>query len=67
MFPLFLIQKKGKKLLAAHYTTWKRERHFFDSEYEKIIQDIESKIPNKEVGISSENREEDIFIVLCLQ
>ena len=55
--------KKRKKLLAAHYTTWKREQHFFDSEYEKIIQDIESKIPNKEVGISSENREEDIFIV----
>ena len=59
----FSYSKKRKKLLVAYYTTWKRERHFFDSEYKEIIRDIESKIPNKEVGITSENREENLLIV----
>ena len=55
--------KKRKKLLTAHYTTWKTEWHFFDAKRKQIIEDIESKIPNKEIVITSKNREEDLFIV----
>ena len=55
--------KKRKKLLTAHYTTWKTEFYFFDSKRKQIIEDIESKIPNKEIMVTSKNREEDLFIV----
>lgn len=55
--------KKRKTLLAALYTTWKTERHFLDSEEERIFQDLQTKIPNKEISITSANREEDLWVV----
>ena len=55
--------KKRKTLLAAIYTTWKIERHFMDAEEERIFQDLQEKIPNKEISISSTNREEDLWVV----
>ena len=55
--------KKRKTLQAAYYMTWKRERHFFDSEFKKIVRDLESKIPNREIDIISQNREEDLFVI----
>ena len=55
--------KKRKKLLSASYTTWKRGQHFFDTKFKNLIQDIESKIPNKEIRIISKNREETLLIV----
>lgn len=57
--------KKRKKLWAAHYITRKKERHFFDSEFKQIIQDLELKIPKKEIGIVSWNREEDLFVIVA--
>ena len=55
--------KKEKKLQAAYYTTWKEQRHFFDPEFKRMIQDLESKIPKKEIHIVSQNREEDLFVI----
>ena len=55
--------KKRKTLTSAIYTTWKTERHFLDGEDEKIFQDLQSKIPNKEISIISINREEDLMVI----
>ena len=52
--------KKRKKLLAARYITWKMEYHFFDPEYKAILQDLQLKIPKKEINIVSWNREENL-------
>ena len=57
--------KKRKKLLAAYYTTWKTGHYFFDSEYEQIFQDLQLKIPKKEITIVSRNRAEDLFVVVA--
>ena len=55
--------KKRKTLLAAIYTTWKIERHFMDEKEESIFQDLQAKIPNKEISIPSTNREEDLQVI----
>lgn len=55
--------KKRKTITSAIYTTWKRERHFLDTETEKIFQDLQSKIPNREINIISVNREEDLMVI----
>ena len=41
----------------------KRERHFFDSSYRNIFEDLKSKFPNKEISLASKNREEDLLVV----
>ena len=55
--------KKRKVLTSISYTTWKTQRHFLDPEYERIYKDIQSKIPGKEISISSMNREENLMTV----
>ena len=55
--------KKRKVLTSASYITWKAKHHFFDPEQEKIYKDLQSKIPGKEISISSINREEDLMVV----
>ncbi len=56
--------KKRKTLLAAHYITWKMEYHFFDSEYKNILQDLQLKVPKKEISITSWDREENLCVVV---
>ena len=55
--------KKRKVLVSAWYTTWKLERHFFDSSYQSIFEDLKSKFPKKEIRLDSRNREEDLFVI----
>lgn len=55
--------KKRKVLETAWYMTWKRERHFFDSSYQSIFEDLKSKFPKKEIRLASKNREEDLLVV----
>ncbi|MDP4220139.1 MAG: S9 family peptidase, partial [Bacteroidota bacterium] len=55
--------KKRKVLTTINYTTWKRERKFLDKQIEDIFKSIESKLPNYEITLTSENKNEDIFIV----
>lgn len=55
--------KKRKALLAVDYTTWKKQWHFFDPAFKRMIQDLEEKIPEKEIAVVSNNREEDLFVV----
>lgn len=57
--------KKRKTLLAAYYTTWKENKHFFNTEFRQIIQDLELKIPTKEINVISKNREENLFVIFA--
>ena len=56
--------KKRKVLTTATYTTWKTQWHFFDSKSEQIFKDLQSRFLDKEISFVSQNREEDLVIVL---
>jgi dipeptidyl aminopeptidase/acylaminoacyl peptidase len=55
--------KKRKVLTSINFVTWKRERKFLDQESENIFNSIQAKLPHYEVTLTSENKNEDIFIV----
>jgi len=54
-----------KVLTAARYTSWKRERYFFDKEFENTINDLKSKLGDIEFGITSADKSEVKKIVLA--
>ncbi|HEY5471301.1 MAG TPA: S9 family peptidase [Bacteroidales bacterium] len=54
-----------KVLTSARYTSWKRERHFFDRDFEKLIGDLKAKLGDIEFGITSSSKAEDVRIVLA--
>jgi dipeptidyl aminopeptidase/acylaminoacyl peptidase len=55
--------KKRKVLLSAHYTSWKKERHIFDDKIKEAFADLESKLPDLEIGISSMTRDEKMAMI----
>ncbi len=55
--------KKRKVLTAASYTSYKRQRHFFDKETEKMFRKLEKHLGDYEIGISGSNKDEDVFII----
>jgi dipeptidyl aminopeptidase/acylaminoacyl peptidase len=54
-----------KVLTVARYTSWKRERHFFDKEFENMITGLKAKLGDIEFGITSTDKAEDKNIVLA--
>ena len=61
-----LVYSRARKVLtAARYTSWKRERFFFDSEFETMMNDLKSKLGDLEFGLVSNNKAEDKFLVLA--
>jgi dipeptidyl aminopeptidase/acylaminoacyl peptidase len=54
-----------KVLTGARYTSWKRERHFFDKDFEQLITDLKAKLGDIEFGITSSSKDENIRIVLA--
>ena len=55
--------EKDKKLTSASFTSWKRERHFFDKDTENMFNYLEEKLPGLEFGISSMTKDETKMIV----
>jgi dipeptidyl aminopeptidase/acylaminoacyl peptidase len=55
--------QKRKVLTSANYTSWKRERYFFDEETKKKFEFLEKELPGYELAITGSNKNEDIFIV----
>jgi dipeptidyl aminopeptidase/acylaminoacyl peptidase len=55
--------RKRKVTTHVRYITWKGERTFFDLAMEAIFRDIERKLPGYEVGLTSHDREEKVYIV----
>jgi len=54
---------KRKVLTSAGYTSWKRERKFFDEEIKGIFTRIQKELPDYEISIGAITKEEDKFIV----
>jgi dipeptidyl aminopeptidase/acylaminoacyl peptidase len=60
-----LVYSRARKVLtAARYTSWKRERYFFDKEFENMMSDLKSKLGDIEFGLVSNNKAEDKYIVV---
>lgn len=55
--------KKRKKITSANYTSSKREKHFFDKEYEDLYKRFEKDLGDYEIAITGLNKEEDVFII----
>lgn len=55
--------KKRKVMTAASYTSWKRERYFFDEETRQLFDRLNKDLGEYELGISASNKDETVFIV----
>lgn len=55
--------RKNKKLWAAYYTSWKGERHYFDDDFEALLERLEEELGTYEIGISDYDKEERMFII----
>ncbi len=55
--------EKRKVLTSASYTSWKRERHFFDNDTKAIYDFLDKELKGYEIAITGENKDENIFIV----
>lgn len=55
--------RKRKVITAAVYTSWKRERHFFDDESKALFSRLENELKGYEISISASNKAEDKYIV----
>ncbi len=55
--------EKDKNLTSASYTSWKRQRHFFDENTKSLFEHLENELPNLEFGISSMTKDETKMIV----
>jgi dipeptidyl aminopeptidase/acylaminoacyl peptidase len=55
--------QKDKRLIAATYSAEKKVRHFFDSDFEAMFKTLQAKLPGMEVGLTSHNDDEDLFII----
>ena len=50
-------------LTTARYTSWKRERYFFDQELEKTFALLKNELGDLSFEISSRNKAEDLLII----
>lgn len=55
--------RKRKVLTSASFTSWKRERHFFDQETKDLFARLNRDLGAYELGIGSSTRAEDKYIV----
>ena len=55
--------KKRKVITSASYTSWKRERYFFDEETRQLFDRLNKELGDYELGISGSNKDETVFIV----
>lgn len=52
-----------KELIAVVYEDWKSRKEVLSPYYKEIFNDIEAKLPEKEITLSSSNKEETVFTV----
>jgi len=55
--------RKRKVITAASYTSWKRERHFFDDMSQSMFERLENELKGYEVAITAYDKAEEKFIV----
>jgi len=55
--------RKRKVMTSASFTSWKRERHFFDDETKKLFDRINQDLGDYDIGISGSNKNEGVYII----
>ena len=55
--------RKRKVITAASYTSWKRERHFFDDEARTMFEKHESLLSGYEIAITASDKAEENYII----
>lgn len=55
--------RKRKVITAASYTSWKRERNFFDETSQKMFERIEAELKGYEVAITAADKAEEKYII----
>jgi dipeptidyl aminopeptidase/acylaminoacyl peptidase len=55
--------RKRKVITAVSYTSWKRERHFFDDETETMFEKLESLLNGYEIAITASDKAEETYII----
>lgn len=55
--------RKRKVITAASYTSWKRERNFFDETTKKLFERLEKELTGYEISISASDKAEEKFII----
>lgn len=55
--------RKRKVITAASYVSWKRERHFFDEQTQKLFQRLEQLLPGYELSVPASDKSETVYIV----
>ena len=54
-----------KVLTVARYTSWRRERYFFDKEFEDMINFLKTRLGDIQIGITSTDKAENKSIVIA--
>lgn len=55
--------RKRKVITSASYTSWKRERHFFDAESQQLFEKLEMELPGYEIAITASDKAEETYVV----
>jgi len=55
--------RKRKVITSASYTSWKRERHFFDKDTKKFYERLEKELGDYEIAITAKNKAETVYII----
>jgi len=55
--------RKRKVVTSASFTSWKRERHFFDDHTKKLFANLEKELGEYELAITASNKAEDMLII----
>jgi dipeptidyl aminopeptidase/acylaminoacyl peptidase len=55
--------RKRKVITTASYTSWKRERHFFDEHSKDIFTKLEKELGEYEIAITGSNKAENMLII----
>ena len=55
--------RKRQVITHAIFTTWKRQRTYFDLRTEAIFRDLERQLPGYEIGLQSHDKNESVFVI----
>lgn len=55
--------RKRKVVTSASFTSWKRERHFFDEQTKELFARLEKDLGEYELAITGMNKAEDMYII----
>jgi dipeptidyl aminopeptidase/acylaminoacyl peptidase len=55
--------RKRQVITHATFTTWKRQRTYFDLRTEMIYRDLERQLPGYQIGLQSHDKNESVYVV----